>query len=169
MQIDLRQTILGRINKAVVHTIHETEIKTCYRLALVGNQEVDYILLNLCYLGLDSNQNAVNLFRNPYCQRLLDTILIYLHRIGVLKTLEQTEGPVVVTERIINTTLSLCILGSVDITQDTILTLLKHLFELILMDIAHHVCFGLVSNPQTFGVVKTTGRIRTNHSLHGSL
>ena len=169
VKLNLREAILGRVDKRVVHTIHETEIETGNRFALVADKKIDNILLDLSNLSLDTSKNAVYLLRDPYCKSLLDTILIDLYSIGVLQALEQTQCPIVVTQGIINTALALSILSSVDITQDTILTLLEYLLEFVFVNIAHHICLGLVGNPNGTAVVKTTSGVCLDDSLHGSL
>ena len=169
MQVDLRQTVLGRVNETVVHTVHKAEVQTGNRLALIGDEQVDHVLLHLGNLGFDTNQNAVYLLRDPYGERLLNTVLIYLHGIGVLQTLQQAEGPVVVTQGIVDTSLALSVLSSVDITQYTVLALLEHFLQFVFVDIANHISLGLVGNPDGTAVVKTTSSVCLDDSLHGGL
>ena len=79
MQVDLRQTVLGRVDKRVVHAIHKTEVETGDRLALIGNHQVDNIVLDLSDGCLDVDQNAIDLLRDPHCKCLLDAVMIDLN------------------------------------------------------------------------------------------
>ena len=87
----------------------------------------------------------------------------------MLQALEQAESPIVVAQGIVDTGLTLGILGSVDIAEDTVLALLEHLFQLVLVDIANHISLGLVGNPDGTAVVKTTSSVCLDDSLHGGL
>ena len=87
----------------------------------------------------------------------------------MLQTLQQTKAPVVVAQGIVDTSLALCILGCIDITQDAVFTFLEDFFEFILVDVTYHIGIRFMRYKNALGVGEATRCIGLDDGLHGRL